>query len=159
MRGVQLVALSHAGQGFGSDQHAVARQALALCPVLIFIACQQSLPTAPSELTAGIAVYEHADYLGESAYVTRNIADLKDVNGPCIQYGDAFGGVPPDITESWDDCISSVRLAPGWRAILYGDKDFKGLQLEVTSDMPNLRFVPDGRDLNDGFSSVRIFPP
>ena len=130
------MALSHAGQGFGSDQHAVARQALALCPVLIFIACQQSLPTAPSELTAGIAVYEHADYLGESAYVTRNIADLKDVNGPCIQYGDAFGGVPPDITESWDDCISSVRLAPGWRAIPCGDKDFEGLQ-----DQDSFQFV------------------
>jgi hypothetical protein len=154
------VALSQAGQGSGGEQHSVVRQALTLCPILLFIACQQSLPTAPSELASGIALYEHADYLGESAHLTHNIADLKNVEGPCLDYGGSTS--PPgatDFTESWDDCISSVRVAPGWRAVLYGDKEFKGLQLEVTGDLPNFQRVPDGRDLNDGMSSIRVFPP
>jgi len=47
--------------------------------------CEQVLPTAPSELTTGIVVYEHANYLGQSAHVTKDIRDLKDIDeGPCV---------------------------------------------------------------------------
>ncbi len=41
-------------------------------------------------------VYEHDDYEGDSLEITRSIADLDDVRGPC---GD-----------DWDDCISSIRV-------------------------------------------------
>ena len=41
-------------------------------------------------------VYEHDDYEGETLEITRGIADLDDLRGPC---GD-----------DWDDCISSIRV-------------------------------------------------
>jgi hypothetical protein len=128
------------------------RPTLALLGALLLAACQQSLPTAPSELTSGIVVYEHVDYRGKSAHVTHNLADLEQTDGPCVIAGSS------DAAQSWDDCISSVRVAPGWRAALYGDTDYRGLQLEATGDLPDLTHVPDGRDLNDGVSSIRIFP-
>jgi hypothetical protein len=126
---------------------------IAFCGAFFLMACQQSLPTAPSELTAGIVIYEHVEYLGKSAYVTHNIVNLKDVSGPCLLRGSS------DDVESWDDCISSVRVAPGWRATLYGDDDYKGLPLEVSGDLIDLKRLPGELDLNDGVSSIRIFPP
>jgi hypothetical protein len=122
--------------------------------VLLLIACQNSLPMAPSELAYGIVVYQHVNYGGKSGHVSTNIADLQNISGPCFKPEDG-----DDAIESWDDCISSVRIASGYRAILFGDLNYRGLQLEVTADLPDLRRVPDGRDLNDGMSSIRIFPP
>jgi hypothetical protein len=130
----------------------VVRLSLALCGVTVLSGCQKSLPTAPSDLTAGIVVYQHDDYLGKSAHMVSNISNLKDVDGPCVQHGDS------EDTHSWDDCISSVRVAPGWRATFYGDNDYKGMRLEVSEDFFSMRFVPGG-DFNDGVSSIRVFPP
>lgn len=50
---------------------------------LAVIACQQKLPTAPSDLTNGIAIYEHANFLGDSSQVANDISDLDDFRGPC----------------------------------------------------------------------------
>ena len=135
----------------------IVRLALALCGVAPLIGCQKSLPMAPSELTAGIVVYEHDDYSGKSAHVVANITNLKDVSGPCLDYSSS-GPPPGTSTYSWDDCISSVRVAPGWRVTFYGDDDYEGMRLEVAGDLLNLRFVPGG-DFNDGVSSIRVFPP
>jgi hypothetical protein len=88
----------------------------------------------------------------------QDIDDLKDFKGPCIKYEGGNGTVPLSSTDSWDDCISSVRVAPGWRATLYGDNNFKGMRLEVEGDLMNLRFVPGG-DFNDGVSSIRVVRP
>jgi hypothetical protein len=128
---------------------------LAVCGVAVLIGCQRSLPSAPSELTAGIVVYEDDDYLGKSAHLVANITNLKNVSGPCVDYS-SNANIPD--THSWDDCISSVQVAPGWRATFYGDDDYRGMQLEVAGDLLNLRFVPGG-DFNDGVSSIRVFPP
>ena len=132
------------------------RLALAICGVAVLSGCQKSLPTAPSDLTAGIVIYEHDDYLGESAHLVHNVANLKDYEGPCSET--SYSGGVADTTYFWDDCISSVRVAPGWRATFYGDNDYKGMRLEVVGDFPNLRFVPGG-NFNDGVSSIRVFPP
>jgi predicted small secreted protein len=35
--------------------------------------CGMTLPGAPSDLTTGIVVYEHANYLGQSAHITKDI--------------------------------------------------------------------------------------
>ena len=74
------------------------------------IGCQTELPTEPSGLVTGIVIYQFADFLGESAHVTEDIADLDDVRGPCIKFdGDRFIDV-------WDDgsvATSGRRLQDG----------------------------------------------
>ncbi|HUP40376.1 MAG TPA: peptidase inhibitor family I36 protein [Vicinamibacterales bacterium] len=115
--------------------------------------CEMSLPAAPSELTSGIIIYEHANYLGQSAHMTKDIKHLGSVDrGPCIA----------EDASNWNDCVSSVRVAPGTRATVYRDPDFKGESLEVSGDIPNLQLAKgscphDG--LNDCVTSIRIGNP
>ncbi|HVH54656.1 MAG TPA: hypothetical protein VM791_00275 [Vicinamibacterales bacterium] len=129
--------------------------AIATGAALFLVACGlEELPTVPGELTTGIAIYEHADYAGASALITEDIKDLKDVEGPCEKSsGD-------DVDETWNDCISSIRLAPGWQATLFRDDGYEGEQLEVTGDIPNLELVM-GRcekgGFNDCVTAIRVF--
>jgi hypothetical protein len=111
------------------------------------------LPMAPSELTAGVILYEHANLLGNSAHLTADMPDLRDFRGPCLHGDDAS-------SRDWNDCVSSVRVAPGWRATLYRDPDYRDDALDITADVSNLQLVRqhdcphDG--LNDCVSSVRV---
>jgi hypothetical protein len=112
------------------------------------------LPFAPSALDTGIVLFEHANFHGNSAHVTSDIRDLREFIGPCL-HDDGNGSVARD----WNDCVSSVRVAPGWRATLYRDDDFDDDSLEITADAPNLQLVAgdcphDG--MNDCVSSVRV---
>jgi hypothetical protein len=55
--------------------------------------------------------------------------------------------------------MSSIRVAPGWRATIYRDTGFDGQSLDISQDVPNLQLVPgtcshDG--LNDCISSIRV---
>lgn len=117
----------------------------------------RSLPVGASELTTGVIVYEHANFQGDSAHVTRDTADLEDFDvGPCEH------SVDDGHVYNWDDCISSVRVAPGWRATLYEHPGFKGESLDLTEDASNLQLVKgtcphDG--LNDCISSIRVRMP
>jgi hypothetical protein len=116
--------------------------------------CSERLPTEPSDLTEGIVVYEHADFRGDSAHVTTDMRDLADVRGPCLhQDGDG------NYSSDWNDCISSVRVAPGWRATLYRDDGFRDDSIDLTIDHSNLQLVNhdcphDG--LNDCVTSIRV---
>lgn len=118
--------------------------------------CRESFPTAPAELQTGIIVYEHADYLGESAHITTNVSDLKDYRGPCFETDSE--GLPISV---WNDCISSISVAPGWRAHVYEHDDFDGDYIEVTGDLANLRFAGTGCSdgFNDCITSIRVFAP
>ena len=134
-----------------------ASRAIAVGLFTALAACgASSLPTAPSELTSGIAIYEHADYRGESALLTEDVKDLKDVKGPCaMDEGE-------NVVDRWNDCISSVRVAPGWRATLFRDDGFKGEQFEVSGDVPNLQQVAGGCSkggFNDCVTAIRVFRP
>jgi hypothetical protein len=117
--------------------------------------CEDKLPTAPSDLTSGIVIYEDANFLGRSAHITADISDLEAVRGPCLESDD------PDVSENWDDCTSSVRVAPGWRATLYEDKNYHGWAADVGEEnVANFQLVrgPCSRDtFNDCASSVRVF--
>jgi hypothetical protein len=126
--------------------------------------CQKSLPSAPSTgLTAGIVVFEHANFLGASAHVTDDIADLSDFKGPCLEVEVVGGGSGSPVSSSsknvWNDCISSVQVAPGWTATLYRDRNYRDDALGVTEDMSNLQLAdhncPKG-GLNDCVSSIRV---
>jgi hypothetical protein len=118
--------------------------------------CRESFPTAPAELQTGIIVYEHADYLGESAHITTNVSDLKDFEGPCLESVNQG-----QLTYAWNDCISSISVAPGWRAHVYEHDDFDGDYIEVTGDVANLRLAGPGCSdgFNDCITSIRVFAP
>ena len=134
---------------------------LRLAPVLALAlavapGCQKTLPSAPSDLATGIIVYEHANFLGNSAHISSDIPDLRDYRGPCVhEDGDS-------TTRDWNDCISSVRVAPGWRATLYRGTGYRDDALDIAEDVPNLQLIrqhdcpKDG--LNDCVSSVRVGP-
>lgn len=114
----------------------------------------KQLPTAPSDLIDGIVVYEHANYRGASAHITGDIRDLSTVEGPCQHY-DSDRGTYYD----WNDCISSVKVAPGWRATLFRDDNYRDDEYNITVDVPNLQLVNhdcphDG--LNDCVTSIRV---
>ena len=112
------------------------------------------LPMAPSALTAGVILYEHANFLGNSAHLTGDVADLRDFKGPC----DHDDG--ETSTRDWNDCVSSVRVSPGWRATLYRGTNYRDDALEITEDVANLQLVRqhdcDRGGLNDCVSSVRV---
>ncbi len=122
-------------------------------------ACQKSLPTGPSELATGIIVYEDANYLGRSAHITEDVRDLRDVRGPCEHY-ESDGASGGRYIYDWNDCISSVRVAPGWRATLYRDDNYRDDALDITADVPNLQLITEHdcpRDgLNDCVTSIRV---
>ena len=111
------------------------------------------LPMAPTALTTGIILYEHANFLGNSAHLIADVADLREFRGPCIQGDDAS-------SRDWNDCVSSVRVAPGWRATLYRGANYDDDALEITEDVANLQLVRqhdcDRGGLNDCVSSVRV---
>jgi Peptidase inhibitor family I36 len=119
-------------------------------------ACSDNkLPGAPTDLTEGVVIYRDANFLGASAHVTADIRNLHPVTGPCEKSdGD-------DIVDTWDDCVSSIRVAPGWRATLYEDPDFKGWAADVGEEnVNNYQLVrgPCSRDtFNDCASSIRVF--
>lgn len=108
---------------------------------------------APSSLMDGVILYEHANFLGNSAHLTDDVPDLRDFRGPCIHGDDAS-------SRDWNDCVSSVRVAPGWRVTLYRDPNFQDDSIELTEDAANLQLVIqhdcDRGGLNDCVSSVRV---
>jgi hypothetical protein len=135
-----------------------------ICVVLAIAAaaCKDSLPAAPSELTAGVTLYEHANFGGQSAHLTGDVRDLKDFKGPCEHQDSSGGPGGLSTTYDWNDCISSIRVASGWRVELYRDEDFKGQSLASGVDVPNLQLVMgtcDHDGLNDCVTSVRVFRP
>ena len=96
-----------------SREMSVVSRAVVVLLVQLLPSCGgKSLPPAPSDVTSGLTVYEHANYLGSSALVTSSIADLKDFEGPCVHGSDNA------VDFSWDDCISAIRIAPGWHATI-----------------------------------------
>ena len=139
-------------------RHATWARGIAVAALLLVVACQKSLPTAPSELTTGITVYEHANFSGTSAHLVSDARNLEDFDGPCEHMSTTGSGRPTTVL-NWGDCISSIRVAPGWQATLYRDDGYRGQSVEATGDLPNLQLVAgtcDHDGLNDCVSSIRV---
>ena len=121
--------------------------------------CQEKLPAAPDTLVEGITVYEHANYEGASALLTGDAGDLAAFKGPCEHsHYNSFTNTF-DTTYDWTDCISSIKVAPGWRATVFEDSNFHDDALEVTADLPNLAQVRGDTvndTWNDCISSIRV---
>jgi len=106
-------------------------------------------PTPPGE---GITVYVHAGFQGTSQAVAGDVQNLSNVEGPCPE-GD-------DVSRlTWNDCISSVRVQPGWGATVYGDRNFNGATLEILEDVTDLKAVSGScsGSYNDCISSIRVY--
>ena len=105
-------------------------------------------PTPPDE---GIVIYIHANFAGSSQALNVDVRDLTRVEGPCSEGGEGE-------TPSWRECVSSVRVLPGWSATFFEDEDFQGQSLTITADTPNLRDVsgPCDESFNDCARSIRV---
>ena len=138
--------------------------ALAGVAALLVAGCEERLPTAPSELTKGIVVYDRANFGGHSGYLTKSVGDLGLLPGPCeaVDSGASrlnliTGSTSSMTSNSCDDCIYSIRVAPGTHATVYRDPDFHGESFEINSDVPDLK--PAASRMNHEISSIRIVSP
>ena len=118
---------------------------------LLLTSCESLEPLGPTPLDEGIVIYLNSGYRGVSQQVGADVEDLGEVEGPC---GASEGGLG-----TWNDCISSVRVLPGWNARIYGDKNYRGAVLDVTGDVPDLSKVHGScsDSYNDCISSIRVF--
>ena len=125
----------------------------------LVVGCREESPTAPTDPTIGIYVYTDANFQGFSSQLTLDYKDFlgrESGSDECNWVTDLAGD---DGYYGWDDCISAVRVMPGWSATLYEHPDFKGRSLELLADAPNLQLMmgPCRRnDWNDCTSSIRV---
>lgn len=107
-------------------------------------------PLGPTPLDEGVVVFMNSGYRGTSQQVGTDVPDLGKAQGPCAADENGAG--------SWNDCISSIRVLPGWSARLYGDKNFRGAVLEVTADVPDLSSLRGdcSGSYDDCISSIRV---
>lgn len=129
--------------------------------VLMLLAGCEGSPTDPAGLvpSAGILVFARADYRGPYRNFVDDVSDLKLVDDePQPAASDCatklFG------QEHWTDCVSSIRVADGWHAVVYQHDTFRGDSLTVTSDIPDLSRIPLPSDSawtwDDVISSIRV---
>jgi hypothetical protein len=106
----------------------------------------------PTPAGEGIVIYMHADFSGPSQSLNLDVADLRKVEGSCTT--GAEGETP-----TWSECVSSVRINPGWLAVLYHKANYQGENVKITSDAPNLRDLrgPCKDTFNDCAVSIRVF--
>ena len=126
--------------------------AMGVLVAFVLAACEDVMSLAPTPPGEGIVIFLNVDFGGPSQALNVDVPDLGKVEGACSKGGE---GERP----TWSDCISSVKVNPGWAATLYRDKDYKGASVMVTADTPNLRDLrgPCNKDsFNDCVSSIRV---
>ena len=125
---------------------AVAAQAVAGC----------GSPAAPSE--KALTVFVDRNYGGSWHDVSGDSANLATLAGPCNKTTVSTGSGTTTVGGDWDDCVSSIRLSPGWVATGYRDRNFSGPTVDITRDIPNLRDIsgPCDHGFDDCVSSIRV---
>ena len=116
------------------------------------------LPSAPSTLIAGIVIFQDANYRGKSSHVERDTPDLSTPEGPCEH---ELGGDYSSVRYDWDNCVSSIRVSPGTRAVIFVNTNFQGFARTIDQDVPNLRLLIGpctDASLDDCISSIRVMP-
>jgi hypothetical protein len=131
--------------------------------VVVVAACwsgcrAQSLPPAPPVLRDGVAIYSDINYDGASAFVTADIADLRAFDSVCSEVDTLNDARFTAGSHTWTNCISSVGVAAGWRAILFSDPGFAGERVELSDSIRDLRRLrgPCQGTLNDCVSSIKV---
>lgn len=119
-------------------------------------------PTAPQSAPEGVTIFAYRLYVGESLTLDADVRDLSAVFGApvyeCVRRDGAPMVPSPGETAQWGDCISSIKVSPGWRGTAYVDDGYRGASLELTEDIPDLRNVkgPCREGFNDCISSIRV---
>ena len=83
------------------------------------LGCDTTLPPAgplDALVPTGIYIYQDADYSGASAHVTEELNRLGDYSGGCLKTCTSYGTY--SCSSDWSACLSSVKVAPGWRATI-----------------------------------------
>lgn len=130
----------------------VTRVMAAVVLLLLLPACGGGpQPLGPTPLDQGVLVFMHSGFRGTSQQVGADVTDLTKVEGPC-------NITDENSTGSWNDCISSIRLQPGYYARIYGDKNFRGAVLEITGDVSDLGAIKGdcSGSFDDCVSSIRV---
>lgn len=134
---------------------------LIVCSLLLAGCGSATLPPAPAALTTGIAIYSDVNYDGDSAHVTADIPDLRAFTSGCAELDTQDDPRFTAGSRTWTNCISSLGVAAGWRAILYANPGFCGARVELTDSVRDLRRVPGPclGTLNDCVSSIQVVRP
>jgi hypothetical protein len=117
-------------------------------------ACTEPLDIlGPTPVDEGIVIYIHSGFRGTSQVLAADVANLGRVEGPCAKEDEE------SATLTWDDCVSSIKVRPGWGVTLYRDRDFRGASMVVTADLESLAAISGSCDgsFNDCVSSLRVY--
>lgn len=127
------------------------RALLVTAGALLLATCGSHEPLGPTPVDQGVVIFIHSGFRGSSQQLAADVSDLGKVEGPC-------GATEDESSRTWNDCISSLRVLPGWRATLYGDRDFRGGTIEVTEDVADLGAVRGScsGSFDDCISSIRV---
>ncbi len=93
---------------------------------------QPQPPAPPPPTEATVAIYEHGSFVGRMQVLRVGAYDM-----PALTIG--------------NDALSSVRVPPGFKVILFENAGFQGRTLELKSDAPNLP-----PNFNDVTSSIVV---
>lgn len=132
----------------------VLRAALFTTAACVAPACTEPLDIlGPAPANEGIVIYIHSGFRGTSQVLAADVSNLGRVEGPCAK------GDEESVTLTWDDCVSSIKVLPGWGATLYRDRDFSGASMVVTADQESLAAISGSCDgsFNDCVSSLRVY--
>ena len=124
---------------------------LAVALVCVSSCGDEIRPLGPTPAGEGIVIYMHSDFSGPSQAMHLDAADLRKVEGACSS--GAEGEVP-----TWSECVSSVKVTPGWVAVLYHKANYQGENVKLSSDTPNLQSLrgPCKDTFNDCAVSIRV---
>ena len=113
-------------------------------------ACARLESLGPTPLDEGVVLYLDHNFVGPSQALNLDVPDLRKVHGAC----NAGEGTEP----TWNDCISSIRVLPGWSVTIYEDPDYRGESAEITADVSDLAALsgPCTRGFNDCISSLKV---
>ena len=101
----------------------------------------------------GIVIYRDINFQAAAQAFNSDQKDLDAVDGACRR-DDGENSTP-----NWGDCISSVRVNPGWMATFYVDDSWRGPSFTASEDVSNFNTISGpcrGGGFNDCISSIRI---
>lgn len=108
--------------------------------------------------TAGVTVFARADYRGAHRTFLGDVEDLEVLGGDLPDEKDCCWGLFCGRS-GWTDCVSSIRIADGWQAVMYEHDTFRGDSLTVTTfDIPDLGRIlmsTGGSTWSNTISSIR----
>jgi hypothetical protein len=121
--------------------------AIVLLLVTVAAGCDDNGPTTPTGTT--VIIYQDTNFRGDSHAVPISQPNLDDVPG--------CGGPGSD----WNDCISSIRVPPGWSITIFDEDNYTGNSATLTADTPDLHNVrgPCGDDWDDCIASMQVRQP